>query len=115
MKKVLLFKLVEWVDMVGDKLGCFFFNKKNKVLLLRKNLVFNLVNYGVDSEDVEGDVRIGWDVLDNENRLLDFFGLDMFFLFVFLLNFLFFDKSEKSNGEEKILGFGFRFGLWFGE
>lgn len=56
MKKVLLLKLGEWVDFVGDKLGWFLLSWKNKDILLRKNFVFNLVNYGVE-DDV--DVLIG--------------------------------------------------------
>lgn len=115
MKKALLFKPVEWADTVGDKLGRFLPNKKNKAPLPRKNSAPNLVNYGADSEDAEGDVRIGWDASDNENRSPDPPGPDTSSLSAFLLNLLSSDKSEKSNGEEKTLGFGFRPGSRSGE
>lgn len=50
MKKVFLFKLVEWVDVMSDIFGCFLLSKKNVVLLLRKNFLFELGEYvmGVD-------------------------------------------------------------------
>jgi hypothetical protein len=105
MKKALLSKPVEWADKVGDKLGGFLPSKKNKAPLPRKNSAPNLVNYGADAE---GDVRLGWDASDNEKSRKgspDPPGPDTSSLSAFLLNLL---SSDKSDKDEKALGFGRR-------
>lgn len=107
MKKVLLSKTGEWADTVGDKLGRFLPNKKNKSPLARKNSAPNLVNYG--TEEAESDMRIGWDASDNDNSghgsSPDPSGPDTSSLSAFLLNLLSTDKKD-HNGENTTLGFG---------
>lgn len=111
MKKGLLSKPVGWADTVGDKLGRFLPNKKNKAPLPRKNSAPNLVNYGADEDPV---VPIGgqqWgeplDINENSNRTSpDLPGPDTSSLSAFLLNLLSTDKSERTNGDEPRLGFG---------